>query len=91
MFTSIARLFHNWKRYGDAMQELSQLSDRELVDIGISRSEIPRLAREHAQMMAEPAPAPTREPARRSIPLPLTSSPGLLPHDAPGTTACLAQ
>jgi uncharacterized protein YjiS (DUF1127 family) len=48
MFTSIARLFDSWKRYGAAMQELSHLSDRELADIGITRSDIPRIAREHA-------------------------------------------
>jgi len=49
MFMSIARLFHAWKRYGEAVQELSHLSDRELADIGISRSDIQRLAREHAK------------------------------------------
>jgi uncharacterized protein YjiS (DUF1127 family) len=46
---SIARLFDSWKRYGSAMDELSHLSDRELADIGITRSDIPRIAREHAQ------------------------------------------
>lgn len=49
MFTSIARLFHSWKRYGEAMQELSHLSDRDLADIGISRSDIQRIAWEHAR------------------------------------------
>jgi len=48
MFTSIARLFETWKRCGAAMNELSHLSDRELADIGISRSDIHRIAREHA-------------------------------------------
>lgn len=48
MITSIARFFHAWKAYGAAMQELSHLSDRELADIGINRSEISRLAWEHA-------------------------------------------
>ncbi len=48
MFASIARLFDVWKRYGDAMQELSHLNDRELADIGITRSDIPRIAWEHA-------------------------------------------
>ncbi len=48
MLMFIVRLFHAWKRYGEAMRELSQLSDRELADIGISRSEITRLAWEHA-------------------------------------------
>ena len=48
MFVSIIRLFQAWKRYGDAMQELSHLSDRELADIGTNRAEISRLAWEHA-------------------------------------------
>jgi uncharacterized protein YjiS (DUF1127 family) len=48
MLTSIARRFHAWKRYGKATQELSLLSDRDLADIGISRSEIARIAWEHA-------------------------------------------
>jgi uncharacterized protein YjiS (DUF1127 family) len=29
-----------WRRYRDAVRELSQLSDRELSDIGISRGDI---------------------------------------------------
>ncbi len=44
MFKSITRRFQAWRRYGAAMNELSHLSDRELADIGISRSEIPRIA-----------------------------------------------
>lgn len=48
MLTSIARRFYTWKRYGKAMRELSHLSDRDLADIEISRSEIARIAWEHA-------------------------------------------
>jgi len=48
MFTAIARFFESWKRYGAAVDELSHLSDRELADIGISRSDIQRIAWEHA-------------------------------------------
>jgi uncharacterized protein YjiS (DUF1127 family) len=44
MFTSIARLFHEWKRYRAVRRELSHLSDRELADIGITRSDIDRVA-----------------------------------------------
>jgi uncharacterized protein YjiS (DUF1127 family) len=44
MFKSIFRRFLVWRRYGAAMNELSQLSDRDLADIGVSRSEIQRLA-----------------------------------------------
>ena len=44
MFKSISRRFQAWRRYSVAMNELSHLSDRELADIGISRSDIQRLA-----------------------------------------------
>lgn len=44
MLSPVIRFFQSWKRYGLAMQELSQLSDRELADIGITRSDIPRIA-----------------------------------------------
>jgi len=50
MLTSITRIFHTWKRYGEAFNELSHLTDRELADIGVSRSDIPRLAWEHAHI-----------------------------------------
>ncbi len=49
MLTSIIRFLHARKQYGRAVRELSQLSDRELADIGISRSEIARVAWEHAR------------------------------------------
>ena len=48
MFSSIARFLHAWKRYGVAMDELSHLSDRELADIGITRTDIPRIAWEQS-------------------------------------------
>ena len=44
MLSPVIRFFQSWKRYGLAVQELSQLSDRELADIGITRSDIPRIA-----------------------------------------------
>jgi uncharacterized protein YjiS (DUF1127 family) len=44
MFKSISRRFQVWRRYSVAMNELSHLSDRELADIGISRTDIQRLA-----------------------------------------------
>jgi uncharacterized protein YjiS (DUF1127 family) len=49
MLLSIIRFLQSWKRYGAAVKELANLSDRELADIGITRSDIPRLAWEHAQ------------------------------------------
>ena len=48
MFTSITRLFHAWKRHGAVRRELAHLSDRELADIGITRSDIERIASDHA-------------------------------------------
>lgn len=48
MFASIARLLHAWKRYGAVRRELAGLSDRELADIGITRSDIERIALDHA-------------------------------------------
>jgi uncharacterized protein YjiS (DUF1127 family) len=44
MLLPIIRFFQSWKRYGLAVQELSQLSDHELADIGITRSDIPHIA-----------------------------------------------
>ena len=41
MLLPIIRFFQNWKRYGLAVQELSQLSDRELADIGITAATLP--------------------------------------------------
>lgn len=36
-------------RYKATMEQLGRLNNRELADIGISRCDIPRLAREHAE------------------------------------------
>jgi uncharacterized protein YjiS (DUF1127 family) len=49
MLFSVIRYLQAWKRYGLAVRELSYLSDRELADIGITRSDIPRVAWEEAQ------------------------------------------
>ena len=38
------RLLRTWWRYNESVRELARLNDRELADIGISRSDIPRLA-----------------------------------------------
>ncbi|MGD1035828.1 MAG: DUF1127 domain-containing protein [Roseiarcus sp.] len=37
---TIAEKFNAWRRYREAVRELSQMSDRELEDIGIRRSDI---------------------------------------------------
>jgi uncharacterized protein YjiS (DUF1127 family) len=44
MFASIVRMIREWRRYNRSMIELSRLGDRELADIGISRSDIARVA-----------------------------------------------
>lgn len=49
MFTTLVRLIREWKRYSRSVRELSSLGDRELADIGISRSDIQRVAWNAAQ------------------------------------------
>jgi uncharacterized protein YjiS (DUF1127 family) len=46
MFTSIVRHYEAWRRHEAVRRELSQLTDRELADIGITRSDIERIAYE---------------------------------------------
>jgi uncharacterized protein YjiS (DUF1127 family) len=48
MFLAIVRFIQAWKAYHSALRELSLLSDRELADVGISRSDIPRVAWDQA-------------------------------------------
>lgn len=44
----LIRLFRAWRGYARSVRELSSLSDRELADIGVHRSEIPAVARAYA-------------------------------------------
>jgi uncharacterized protein YjiS (DUF1127 family) len=44
MLLSLIRMFQAFRDYQRNMSELSQLSDRELADIGLDRSDIPRVA-----------------------------------------------
>ena len=44
MFATLVRFVQSWKNYNRSLNELSRLGDRELADIGISRSDIPRMA-----------------------------------------------
>jgi uncharacterized protein YjiS (DUF1127 family) len=46
MFESLKTRYASWKRYSRTVSELESLSNRELSDLGISRFDIPRLARE---------------------------------------------
>ncbi len=43
-FKSITEKLAAWKRYREAVRELSQLTDRELEDIGVRRGDIPFIA-----------------------------------------------
>jgi uncharacterized protein YjiS (DUF1127 family) len=49
MFAAIVRFIREWKKYNRSLIELSRLGDRELADIGISRSDIHRVAWNAAQ------------------------------------------
>lgn len=49
MLISTIRFIQAWKRYNKSLNELSRLGDRELADIGISRSDIPRVAWESSE------------------------------------------
>jgi uncharacterized protein YjiS (DUF1127 family) len=40
----LIRLFRSWRAYEHSMHELSRLDDRELADIGLTRSEIRAVA-----------------------------------------------
>jgi uncharacterized protein YjiS (DUF1127 family) len=44
MLATIVRYFRDYRRYNRSLNELNRLGDRELADIGISRSEIERVA-----------------------------------------------
>lgn len=44
MFANLVRFIQEWKRYNRSLSELNRLGDRELADIGISRSDIRRVA-----------------------------------------------
>ncbi|HEV7878258.1 DUF1127 domain-containing protein [Bradyrhizobium sp.] len=44
MLLSLIRMIQAFRDYQRNVSELSQLSDRELADIGLDRSDIPRVA-----------------------------------------------
>jgi uncharacterized protein YjiS (DUF1127 family) len=49
MFESLKSRYSTLKRYSRTLQELESLSNRDLADLGISRVDIPRLAKEAAR------------------------------------------
>lgn len=49
MFETLKSRYSVWKRYSRTVAELESLSNRDLADLGISRSDIHRLARESAR------------------------------------------
>jgi uncharacterized protein YjiS (DUF1127 family) len=44
---TITEKLNAWRRYRDAVKELSQLSDRELSDIGVRRGDIEFIVRQN--------------------------------------------
>ena len=42
---NLIRNYRNWRRYRDTVNELNRLTSRELNDLGISRGDIPFVAR----------------------------------------------
>lgn len=52
LLSGFFRFLRQWRAYDASLQELSRLGDRELADIGISRSEISRVAWENAERTA---------------------------------------
>jgi uncharacterized protein YjiS (DUF1127 family) len=48
MLLDIFNFLRAWRRYNASLNELSHLNERELADIGLTRSDIPRIAWEDA-------------------------------------------
>ena len=46
---NIVKSYNNWRGYRNAVAELSQLSNRNLADLGIARADIRAVARRAAQ------------------------------------------
>ncbi|WP_082529542.1 DUF1127 domain-containing protein [Aurantimonas sp. Leaf443] len=42
---NIVRSYNNWRRFRETCSELNRLSQRELADLGIARTDIPTVAR----------------------------------------------
>jgi uncharacterized protein YjiS (DUF1127 family) len=49
LISRFIRLIPTWWRYNESVRELARLNERELADIGITRSEIPAVAWQNAR------------------------------------------
>ncbi|MGZ5836088.1 MAG: DUF1127 domain-containing protein [Xanthobacteraceae bacterium] len=49
ILSNIIRVIRSWRRFNSSLRELNSLGDRELADICISRSDIPRVAWDASQ------------------------------------------
>jgi uncharacterized protein YjiS (DUF1127 family) len=47
--THLIGAIRQWRRYNDSLRQLNRLGDRELADLGISRSDIHRIAWEQSE------------------------------------------
>lgn len=47
----IRKTFKRWSAYQQTVRELNALGNRELNDLGIARSDIQRIARDHASAL----------------------------------------
>jgi uncharacterized protein YjiS (DUF1127 family) len=52
LLSTLLRWYRKWRRYDQGLNELGRLTDRELADIGISRTDIYRIAWDNAQNVA---------------------------------------
>ncbi len=53
LLAQLIRFLRQWRNYNASLRELTSLDDRQLADIGISRSDIPRVAWESAERTTE--------------------------------------
>ncbi|WP_334176155.1 DUF1127 domain-containing protein [Pseudoxanthobacter sp.] len=49
MFDNIVTRYRSWRKYRETYDQLMQLNNRELDDLGINRAEIPSIARRAAR------------------------------------------